>query len=386
MIVRASWRRARVETKLERAFTIDQRELSKLLGQSIAASKGDVTEMDAEQLKARLRLMELVSGGWVSKTIAIAAELNIADLVADGPQSPAALAAATKTHEPTLRRLLRGLAAIGLLVDGEDGRFAETPLLHWLRSDTPGSVRPVAIMLHGEPHNRGWDDLLNSVKTGETAVDRVYGMGIFDFYAKNSAEDAVFNDAMTQLSTGVTQAVVGAFDYSRFATIVDVGGGHGALLAAILAGAPKSRGILFDQPEVTKGAAETFRRAGLDNRIEIVSGSFFDSVPAGADAYVMKHIIHDWNDDKSVTILSRCREAMDPDGRVLLVERLLPERITDPAAIPGTMMDLNMLAVTGGRERTESEFRSLFERSGLSWVGSTPTPSPFHVIEAAAKA
>ena len=147
--------------------------------------------MDAEQREVRLHLMELVAGGWVSKTIAVAAELDIADHLARGPQTVAELAAATKTHEPTLRRLLRALAAIGLVADREDGRFEETPLLRWLRSDAPGSLRPFAIMLHGEPHNRGWDDLLHSVRTGETGVDHVYGMGIFDFYAKNPAEDQV---------------------------------------------------------------------------------------------------------------------------------------------------------------------------------------------------
>jgi len=340
--------------------------------------------MNAEQHETRLRLMELVSGGWVSKTIAVAAELDIADHLAGGPRTVAELAAATKTHAPTLRRLLRALAAIGLVVDREDGRFEEAPLLRWLRSDTPGSVRPVAIVAHGEAHRRGWDDLLHSVRTGETGFDHVYGMGIFDFYAKNPAKSQIFNDAMTQLSTGVAEAVVSAFDFSRFATIADVGGGHGALLAAILTSAPNSRGILFDQPEIADGAVETFRRAGVDDRVEIARGSFFDSVPNGADAYVMKHIIHDWDDEKSVTIMSRCREAMGSDGRLLLVERLLPERIADQSAIGGTMMDMNMLAVSGGKERTESEFRSLFDPAGLSWVGATPTPSPFHVIEARA--
>ena len=339
--------------------------------------------MDDDRARARAQLNMLVFSGKAAKVVSVAAELSIADHLAGGPKDVASLAADTETFAPSLRRLLRALAALGFVIDGEDGRFSETPLLYWLRADVPGSVRTIAIMVETQPHDRAWNDLLHSIRTGETAIDHAYGMGIFDFYGKEPEPAAVFNQAMTQITAGVAPGVVDAFDFSRFATIVDVGGGHGQLLAAILAATPGARGILFDQPDVVEGAGETLRAAGVADRVEIVGGSFFDSVPAGADAYVMKSILHDWNDEASIRILSNCRTAMDPQGRVIVIDRNMAEHITpDPMNVSGTLMDLNMHALTGGLERTEAEWRSLFDRAGLALVAATPTQNPMSVIEA----
>jgi len=325
----------------------------------------------------------VIMGFMASRVTFVAAELGLADLLAAGAQSAATLAERTGTHAPSLHRLLRALAAIGFLDEIEPGCFALTALGTQLRTGVQGSVRNFALMFGGERAWRSWGDLLHSVRTGESAATRLYGMNGFEYMARNPEQAAIFNEAMAERTRGIGAAAVAAYDFSRFHTIVDVGGGNGALLAIILAaGPPTLRGIVYDLASGCDGARAHLEAAGVANRCEVMPGDLFHSVPAGADAYILKNVIHDWDDEHSVAILRCCRAAIPAKGTLLLVHRLLPERMEACAAHQQiAMMDMNMLVMPGGRERTEREFRELLEAAGFRWTATIPLHvAPAHTI------
>jgi len=331
-------------------------------------------------------LLRLATAYQASLALHLAARLGLADLLAGGPRSGEDLAAATGTHAPSLRRLLRALAAFGVFREAEGGRFALAPAGECLRDGAPGSVRPLVLMWGHEDFRRTWDDLEHCVRTGETAVKHLFGHGdTFARYAAVPALGAVFNAGMTVMSAMAAEAVVAAYDFSGFGTIVDVGGGHGRLLAGILRATPGAHGMLLDLPSVVEGAPRLLAEAGLGDRCTVVGGDMFAAVPVGGDLYLLKSVVHDWNDERCVAILGNCRRAMgDRAARVLLVERVLPERMEpSPVAQSHALGDLNMLVRAGGRERSEGEFRALLEAAGLRLLRVIPTTTPASLVEAA---
>ena len=320
----------------------------------------------------------MMTGYWVSQALYVAAKLGIADLLADGPVDCEDLATATDTHAPSLQRVLRALAGVGVFTEVSPGSFALTPLAELLRTETPGSMRALAIM-YAEEQYRAWGELLHSVRTGEMAFDYQFGMGYFEYLAQHPEADRVFNEAMTGWTHQLASAVVDVYDFSPFKTVVDVGGGYGALLAAILRSNPGTRGILFEQPHVVASAKEQLAPTGVADRCTLVGGDFFVAVPAGGDAYVLSQILHDWDDEHCVAILGQCRRAMADHGNLLVVELVLPPG-NEPSL--GKWLDLHMLVLLGGRERTAAEYDTLFRAAGFNLARVVPTPPGPSVVEA----
>lgn len=324
------------------------------------------------------QMARLISGYWISQAIYAAAKLGLADLLKNGPRTAEDLAHATQTHAPSLYRLLRALASVGVFAEDDQRRFSLTPLAETLRSDVPGSQWSMAIMM-GEEHYRAYGELLYSVQTGETAFEKLYGMPVFDFLTKHQEQRIIFDAAMTGVHGRETGAVLDAFDFSSIRCLADIGGGNGSVIVSILRRYPELRGILFDLADVADRARDAIEAAGLAGRCQVVGGDFFQSAPAGADAYLMRHIIHDWDDEESVDILRSVRQAMRDDGRLLLVESVIMPG-NDPFF--GKLLDLTMLVIPGGRERTEEEFRGLLDAAGFTLVKITPTEGEVSVIEA----
>ena len=321
--------------------------------------------------------MRLVMGYRASQAIHAAVSLGIPDLLAGGPRPSDDLAGEADADPDALYRLLRTLAAMGVLEEDEERRFQLTDFGDPLRSDVPGSVQGL-VRLTGRPHVwHAWGNLEHSIRTGENAFRSVHGTDVWDWRAARPEESAIFDAAMRSSTEASHHALLEAYDFGRFATIVDVAGGTGALLGAILAAYPNARGILFDQPHVVAGAGPIL--APVADRATTVAGSFFESVPPGGDAYILKFIVHDWKDEEAVAVLRTCRAAMSPDATLLVIERILAP---PNEGAEGKLSDLNMLVMPGGRERTEKEFRALFERAGLRLVGAVPTASGPAVIEA----
>ena len=319
-------------------------------------------------------MQQMILGFWQSRAIRAAAQFRIPDLLKDGPRSSDELAAASGTHPRSLYRLLRALASVGVLQQLGESRFASTPLAATLESDRPGTMRYFAMAELGQEHYSAWEDFPRSVETGEIAFDAKFKQSAWEYYAGHAEHAEVFNRAMTGLTQFATAAVLAAYDFTPYRKIADIGGGHGTLLSAVLGASPEARGVLFDAPPVIAGAP-------ANSRIEAIGGNFFESVPAGCDLYMMKWILHDWNDEQCVQILSNCRKAMPPGAKVLAVDAVLEPPPGDPFK---NFMDLNMLVMTGGCERTEAEFRALFDRSGLAVTRVLPTHSPFGLVEATA--
>ena len=287
------------------------------------------------------------------------------------------LAAATNTHAPSLFRVLRALASVGVIT--QDGKsFGGTPLSDTLRSDVRGSIRAFAMTELGEEHYPAWGELLHSVRTGGIAFDKAFGENCWDFFAKNPENAQIFNDAMSGMTAQANEALHAVYSFSGINKIMDAGGGHGGLITSILQKNPGMTGILFDSPQVIAGAKEKIAASDIADRCELVGGDFFQSVPSGADTIILKWIIHDWNDEQSVAILKNCHRALPENGKLILVEAVVPES-SEPHF--SKFIDLNMLIMTGGRERTESEFRQLYEDSGFKLTRVVPTESPFSVIE-----
>lgn len=325
-------------------------------------------------------LLRLVNGYQVSQAIHVAATLGIADLLRDGPRASDDLATATRTHPASLYRVLRALAAVGVFHEDEGRRFSLTAMGECLRSDAADPVGPWAAYV-GRPYVwQAWAHLLHGVRTGENAFRHVHGVDAWEYRSRHPEEGAVFDRAMTGLSRRLAEAVVAAYDFARFGRVVDVGGGHGAMLAAILAAHPRMRGVLFDQPHVVAGAEAVLRAAGVAERCEVAAGSFFEAVSGGGDAYLLKAILHDWDDAASAAILKTCRRAMRPETRLLVLERV----VAPPNEVPeAKFSDLNMLVVPGGRERTREEFAALFAAAGFRLEAVVPTGTRLCVIEGA---
>ncbi|MQA85007.1 MAG: methyltransferase [Streptosporangiales bacterium] len=319
--------------------------------------------MQTEPLEdfASRQMMRLSNGTLVSQAISVAASLGVADQLASGPRPVDEIAAAVGADAPTLYRLLRALADVELFQELDGRCFALTELSELLRTGVPGSMRNWAIMMGMQPWHGMCAGLLDAVRTGEPAFERIFEQPPFEYLRDHPDSARVFDAAMTDNSAALSAAVVGVYDFGSFRTVVDVGGGNGALLAAVLAANPGLRGVLFDMPEVVPGTRRVLADAGVADRCNVVAGDFFDSVPSGGDAYLLSHVIHDWDDERSVQILTNCRAAMADGGRVVLAEDVLSDKI-EPSMAKWT--DLHMLLI-GGRQRTESEFAALFRRAGL---------------------
>ena len=309
--------------------------------------------------------------------ICVSAELGIADVLAAGPRHYAEIARVTGTDAPTLFRLLRALASMGVFSRVDGDCFALTPLAEQLQTSVAGSLRPWAV-LTGRLYDT-WAHLGHSVATGDTAFDHLHGMSVWDYRTRNPQEGRVFHDAMTANTALVASAVVNAYDFSRFGTLVDVGGGEGALIQAVLTANSKLRGILFDVLPAIHEAAASFAHAGLAERCQLLTGSFFESVPAGGDGYVLSRILHDWDDDQAIHILKTIRRAMTAGGRLLIIERVLD---AESPSVEATHADIHMLVMTGGRERTAAEFQALLAASDFELVRAIPTGSLVQIVEA----
>jgi SAM-dependent methyltransferase len=323
-------------------------------------------------------LRRLVNGFQVSQAIHVAAVLGIADLLSDGPRSSDDLAEAADAHPDALYRLLRALASVGVFQEEDGRRFALTPLGDGLRSDASEPMRGWAELIGRPYYFQAWASLLHAVRTGENAFRHVHGVDVWEYRVREPEEGAIFDRAMRDATRRTNRSILGAYDFGRFSTVADVGGGNGALLAALLAEHPDMRGILFDQPQVVETAGEVLRAAGVADRCRIVGGSFFDSVPEGADAYLLKSVIHDWEDAEAIAILRCCRRAVADGGALLLVEWDIgpPNQEWDPK-----FSDLNMLVAPGGRERTLDEYAELLAATGFRLHRAVPTDSGLSVIE-----
>ena len=324
-------------------------------------------------------LMQMSMGYTVPFLLRAAAQLCLADHLASGAMNAEQLAVATNTHAPSLYRLLRTLACIGVFSEDESHRFSLTPLAEPLRSNVPGSVRTSVLSITGELFILPWSKLLYSVQTGQGAFDKYFGVPFFDHLTANPEEAVMFSDLMIGLNSADAAAVAAAYDFSGFSHIADIGGATGHVLATVLAGHPGPRGTLFDLPHNQAGAAELIAARGLADRISFSAGSFFESVPAGCDLYLLSHIIHDWSEDQCLTILGNCRRAMSQSGKLLIIEMVLTE---GNAFHPGKMLDMTMLALTPGQERTEPEYRALLARAKFTLTRVIPTNAPVSIVEA----
>ena len=334
----------------------------------------------AQPLEAPARtLLSLLSGAWVAQAIFIAAKLGIADILHRGPASCAELAAATKVHAPSLHRVLRALASIGLFADDAQGRFALTPLAELLRSDAPGSLRAYAIMNGERWVWQSWGDIEHSVRTGQPAFEHVFGASLFDYYTAHPEAGRVSADALNSLSAADNAALVAAYEFPESGTVIDVGGGQGTLLAAIMVANPGLQGILFERPPVLEVARSRLAAAGVGARCELVGGDFFAGVPGGGDFYLMKKVIHDWSDEAARSILTCCRAAMPTTARLLIAEHIMQEGNQPSAA---KWLDLLMLVYAGGRERTEAEYRDILAATGFAINRIMPTTAAVRIIEA----
>jgi hypothetical protein len=330
--------------------------------------------------EAAAQVLQLATGHILASALQVVVRLDIPDRLAGGPRTAADLAGDAGVQEDPLYRVLRALASVGLFSEEAPRRFALTPAGQKLRKDVPGSLRDTVLWVTSPFGFRVHAELIHSVRTGQPAAEKLSGMPLFDYLARERDLAEVFNNAMSAFSNLVIPAALEAYDFSGIDRLVDVAGGHGAVLVAILKKYPSMRGVLFDLEHVVAGARATIEASGVGDRLETQPGDFFEAVPEGGDAYVMKHIIHDWDDERALAILRNIRRAMgDRPSRVILLETVI-----SPGDAPeyGKILDLQMLAFPGGRERTEEEFRGLFACAGFELTRVVPTRSPLSVIEA----
>jgi len=274
---------------------------------------------------------------------------------------------------------LRALASVGIFAEDDRHKFSLTPLATTLQTNTPGSLRYLAIAILGQDHYLGWGNLLHGVKTGEIAFDHIAGMNLWEYYAQNPEDSQPFNRAMTNFTAIAVDAIISSYDFSGFHTIIDIGGGQGTLLSGILKTNPHLQGMLFDLATVTKEAKLNLQIEGISDRTKVISGNFFESIPQGGDAYLLKHIIHDWDEEQALTILKNCHQAMTEQGKLLIFETVIP-----PSNEPSfsKLMDINMLVMTGGQERTAEEYQTLLATAGFQLTQIVSTASPLSIIEA----
>lgn len=335
--------------------------------------------MSPEESAASLR--SLITGYETSQVVYVAARLGVADLLAAGPRTAEDLAEALHVDAGALNRLLRALTALGLLEDLGASRYVVNASGNRLRDGADGSLRAFAL-LSGDRSYRAWGGLLHSVKTGETAFPHVFGMGTFEYMAAHPEIAGFYNEAQTAGAVERTAAVVAAYDFSTGGTVIDVGGGHGTLLIAILRAHAGLRGVLFERESVAVGARAHIEAAGLAPRCAVAIGDFFGSIPGDGGIYLLSHIIHNWDDERSTQILANCRAAMPRTAKLLLLEKVLPERFdASRAAVRASMADLHMLAITGGQERTVAEYQRLFEAAGFTLTTVTGTAVAESLVE-----
>ena len=328
-----------------------------------------------------IEALRLLNGYRIFQIVAAACELKLPDLLAAGPKDADELASATQTDRASLYRLLRGLAVWGIVKADADGKFASTALSEHFRSDVPG-LRNMTLMLSEDGYH-AWGDLLYTLRTGKPAHVKRFGRSHFEFLGDDPEASARFNAAMVEGTTLAARGLIADYDFSGVRTVVDVGGGNGALLTSVLRAYPDTNGVLFDLAQGLDGARQQLASDGLAERVALVEGSFFESVPAGGDLYLLKSIVHDWDDEHSLVILQTCRRAIGPQARLVLLERVMPDKIQDSVPfLQGVMGDLQMMVVLGGRERTSLEFSDLLERAGFQMTRVIPTAAGFSAVEA----
>lgn len=333
----------------------------------------------SQVLPPHAQLIQMGAASWISAVVYAAAKLGIADHLGAGPRSAVELAATTRTHAPSLHRFMRTLAGLGILTERNAQRFALTPLGEALKTGAPGSARSTLIAFCGPVFWHSWEEILYSLETGKTGFERAWGMPLFEYLAQHPEEASYFSEAMVGFHGAEPPAVAKAYDFSGVKTVVDVGGATGNMLAAILSHHAAPRGVLFDRPHVVRDAPALLKARGVEERVTIESGDFFESVPDGGDAYLLSHIIHDWNEDQCLTVLGHCRSVIKPGGRLLIVETVLP---TGDTPHQGKVQDMVMLVVPGGQERTEAEYTSLLSKAGFRLSRVVPTESVVSVVEA----
>jgi hypothetical protein len=311
-------------------------------------------------------LYGLITGYHLSHAVHVAAKLQLADLLKDGSKHPAELAAATATNPSSLRRVLRLLVNAHVLTEDDEGRFSLTPTGTYLRTDVPESMHAIALLWGGRPQ-MAWSRLLRCVQTGTPAFPGIFGADAFTYMSEHQEDAGIFDRGMAVFTQQTAAAVAAAYDFTHFKSVVDVGGGNGALLAGILASYPNLHGVLYDLPHVVERGKKLLERCDLLQRCSVAGGNFFEQVPAGHDAYVISNVITDWDDERAATILRNCRAAMTPESRLLIIEAVYPDRIDQSAASRAAVStDVNVMVCTGGRERSEQEFRSLYESAGFT--------------------
>jgi hypothetical protein len=325
------------------------------------------------------QLMQMAMGFTAPFLLRVTAQLCLADHLADGPKTARQLADLASASAPALYRLLRTLASIGIFTEDEAHRFSITELAEPLRSNVPGSVRTSILSVTGEIFTIPWSKLQYSVQTGQSSFDHDFGVPFFDYLTSHPDEAAMFSDFLIGFNSADAPAIAAAYDFSPYANIADIGGATGHILATILASHPGPRGTLFDLPHNQPGAMELLRSRGMVDRVSFSPGSFFESVPAGCDLYILSHVIHDWSEEQCLKILANCHRAMSPTSRLLIIEMVLPE---GNAFHPGKMLDMTMLATTPGQERTEPEYRALLEKANFKLNRVIPTNSAVSIVEA----
>ena len=337
------------------------------------------SETAAPALPAHVQLIQMSTASWVSAMVYTAAKVGIADQLSDGPRSAAELAGPMGLHAPTLHRFMRTLAGFGILTEREGQRFSLTPLGEALRTDAPGAARATLLSFGAASFTRAWEKMVYSLETGKSGFTESEGLPFFDYLATHPEQAALFSQAMIGLNSAEPPAVAESYNFSEFDVVCDVGGATGNMLAEILSRHSRPRGILFDRPHVVRDAPALLKARGVDDRVTIEAGNFFESVPAGADIYVMSHIIHDWSEDQCATILGHCRRVIKPGGRLLIVETVLPAGDTPHL---GKVFDMVMLVFPGGQERTEAEYSTLLGKSGFRLNRVVPTASAVSIVEA----
>jgi O-methyltransferase domain/Dimerisation domain len=330
-------------------------------------------------LPPHAQLIQMGTASWVSAVVYAAAKLGIADALAAGPRSAAELAGTTRTHAPSLHRLLRTLAGLGILTERDEQRFALTTLGEALKTDAPGSARATLMAFCGPGFWHGWEEIVYSLETGKTGFEKAFGSPLFEYLAQRPQEASYFSEAMVGYHGAEPPTVARAYDFSGLKTIVDVGGATGNMLAAILSQHAAPRGVLYDRPHVVSDAPALLKARGVEGRVTIESGDFFERVPSGGDAYLLSHVIHDWSEEQCLTILGHCRNVIQPEGRLLIVETVLPAGDTPHQ---GKVQDMVMLVFPGGQERTEAEYASLLGQADFRLRRVVPTESIVSVVEA----
>jgi hypothetical protein len=337
--------------------------------------------MSERQRANRGRLLDAVFGYAPAQVIYVAARLRIADHLTGGAMTSAEMAACTETHAPSMYRLLRALACLGAVAEAGPDRFELTTAGARLRTEAPDSIRAQVLLFCSPEVWRSWGELEYSVRTGLPAWERVTGMPSIEYVARHPEEAAAFNAAMAEHTRTVAPALLARYDFTRFGTVVDVGGGDGTLISAILTAVPRLRGILFDLPAGVESAGKTLDAAGVADRCQVVTGDYFVAVPDGVDAYLLKSVIHDWDDERAVAILRTCRRAVPATGRVLVVEPALPASVASAELTLAVLSDINMMVNTGGGERTEDQFGALFAAAGFELSAAVGGCAGYHVLE-----